>query len=158
MRRQKGSITLYGALAAGVVILLLLAAVKVQSARLEATQANYDRFVGQTETNGLAAIERKKAKETADKNAKDKYDKEYNTMASSNASLSRQLRDARAARGFLPQPAADASGPSRISFDRAKLESALQRLDDGVSQLIARGDEVTLRLKLSQDWARETLK
>ena len=158
MNRQKGQITLYAALAVGVLVVGLTIAVKVQSSRLATCRAEFALFEAQVKANGEAAERAKVAKEAADKAEKVKNDQTYSKLSASNAALARQLRDNRAAGGILPRATATTDSPSGLCFDRPLLESALQRLDDGVSRLVGEGDQATLRLKLSHDWALQTLK
>ena len=146
---------MYGALAAGAVILVMGIALKVQGSRLEAVRNEYEAFKAQVRANGEAAEKAAKAKEAADKALKERIDNETNKLRTTAVNLSRQLRDSRAASGYLPPASATSASPDAITFDRAKLERAIQQLDDGVSQIVARGDQAVIDLNLSLKWAQE---
>ena len=130
--RQRGFITLpimgWAAIAAGVVIVALGIAVKVQTSRLDAVKAEYAQFKGGIEALGKAAELAAKAKEAADKENKEKADAQN---AKTKADLAgvyaayRSLRDQRARGSLLPEAAPGSASPDRITFDRAGFDSAL---------------------------------
>ena len=146
---------IYGALAAGAVILVMGIALKVQGSRLEAVRNEYEAFKAQVRANGEAAERAAKAKEASDKAIKEKIDNETSQLRTTAANLARQLRDSRSASGYLPPASATSASPDAITFDRAKLERTIQQLDDGVSQIVARGDQAVVDLNLSLKWAAE---
>ena len=154
MNRQRGQLMIYGALAAGAVILVMGIALKVQGSRLEAVRNEYEAFKAQVRANGEAAERAAKAKEASDKAIKEKIDNETSQLRTTAANLARQLRDSRSASGYLPPASATSASPDAITFDRAKLERTIQQLDEGVSGLIARGDQAVIDLNLSLKWAQ----
>ena len=137
----------------GVVIAASLAFGALQTHRVESCKAEAAVFVAQVEANGKAAEAAKTKKEAEDKLAKEKNDAAYKTLLGERNILAKQLRDERATGGILPKAPAGSASPSRACFDRALLESALQRLDAGVSGLVAEGDTLGIRLKLAREWA-----
>ena len=155
MNLQRGQLLIYSALAAGAVILVMGIALKVQGSRLEAVRNEYEAFKAQVRANGELAEKAAKAKEAADKATKEKIDNETSQLRTTAANLARQLRDSRSASGYLPPASATSASPDAITFDRAKLERAIQQLDEGVSGLIARGDQAVIDLNLSLKWAQE---
>lgn len=155
VNRQRGQLALYGTLGVGVVLLLMGVALKVQTSRLHSLQAEYEGFKAQVKVLGEQAEKAKQAKEAADKANKERIDNETKKLRSVNADLSKRLRDQRASSGFLPSTGSPAGSPQAITFDRTKLERAIQQLDAGVSSLIERGDQAVIDLNLSLKWASE---
>ena len=159
MRRQHGFVLMsYIYIAATVAFLGLFAFAKIQSSRLAACKAESAAFVAQTKAAGEEA--QRKAKAENERHAKLLKETEAGyAKAKSNLSAANQrLRDANSARRFVPGDSKATDGISRTCYDSAILESALQRLTGGVSQLVDEGDQNTLRLKLSRDWAIDALK
>ncbi len=156
---QRGQFTLpllgWVAVAAGVAFVGLSIALKVQSSRLESCKTEAATFKAQVKANGEAAQKAADAKIAADKANKQRTDNETTKLRAANASLARQLRDSRAASSFLPAAGSPAGRPDAITFDRAKLERAIQSLDEGVSGIVARGDQAVIDLNLSLKWAGE---
>ena len=65
-----------------------------------------------------------------------------------------RLRKSRADTHYLPPASTDTRCPETWAcFDRAELEQAIQRLDDGVSGIVAEGDQVRLKLDTAIQWA-----
>lgn len=93
-----------------------------------------------------------------DKAAKEKADAESKKLRADNAALSKRLRDERARSGILPPAPATAKRPDAITFDRASLERALQRLDDGVSGIVAEGDQARIDLDTAKRWSNSVLR
>ena len=157
MNRQRGQLspTLIIALGGALVVVGSLGYAKLQTSRLEAVKQEYEGFKAQVKANGEAAEKAAKAKEASDKAIKEKIDNETSQLRTTAANLARQLRDNRAASSFLPATGSPSGSPQSITFDRAKLERAIQQLDDGVSQIVARGDQAVVDLNLSLKWAAE---
>ncbi|HEY6018728.1 MAG TPA: hypothetical protein VIY48_02215, partial [Candidatus Paceibacterota bacterium] len=103
---------------------------------------------------GKAAEKVARAHEEHDKQAKEVADANAKKLLADNADLGKRLRNARSRSGFLPKPPADSPSPERACFDRTLLESALQRLDDGVQGLISEGDASKLKLSTAEEWAK----
>lgn len=155
---QRGFIDLpamaWGAIAAGVVIVGLGAAVKFQSYRLETCKTAFETFKAQVVAQGELAAKAAKATEIANQKAKEQADAKTKRLLADNADLAKRLRDARANSNIVPPAAPGSSRPNRATFDRAKLERALQFLDAGVSDLIAEGDGYRLKLSTASEWAK----
>lgn len=137
---------------------VLVVGLGIQTKRVESCKAEAAAFVAQVEANGKAAQKAADAKIAADKANKERTDNETTKLRAANASLARQLRDSRAASSFLPTTGSPAGRPDAITFDRAKLERAIQQLDEGVSGVVARGDQAVIDLNLSLKWAQEIAK
>lgn len=145
------------AVAAGVVILVLGAAVKVQTSRLESVKNEYAQFKATTEALGKAAEVAKKKQEADDKEKKGKADAENAKTKRDLASLYdayRSLRDQRARSGFVPQAPSGATSAATASFDRGALDNALRGFDKGVAGLLREGDEAIADLNTAKEWAR----
>lgn len=93
-----------------------------------------------------------------DRKAKGKSDEELKVARADNLSLSRKLRDARSRRGFLPSSAASAGSTQGITIIGTDLERALQQLDEGVSLLIAEGDQARVTLDAAKQWSNTVLR
>lgn len=157
MKSQRGQLspTLIIALIGAAVVIGSIGYGKLQSSRLDACRASAAAFEAQVKANADAAFKAKQAQEAKDKVTKERIDNETKTLRASNASLARQLRDARSAGGFLPKPSPSAGSAETITFNRARLESALQHLDDGVSAIVERGAGATADLDLALKWASD---
>lgn len=158
MNRQRGFIQLpllgWAAIAAGAAILLLGFALKVQTDRLRAVQAEYGQFKGGVEALGAAAADAAAKKEKDDRERKEKADAEnLKTIAALRADVKR-LRDARSGSSFVPGPAAGASRPDLACFDRAELESALRRFDQELQGIVDEGSAATVDLNTAKVWAQ----
>lgn len=115
-------------------------------------QTAFDEYRGKVEALGEA-----QAKRTAEiikvQNArKDASDASYKIqLAALNADIG-ELRNRRTS--DLPATPTGSRCPDGWAcFDRAELQSALQRFDGEVSGIVAEGDQVKLRLKLAAEWA-----
>lgn len=159
--KQRGFITLplmgWAVIAAGVVILGLGIALKVQTSRLDALRTEYAEFKAGVKALGEAAIVSAKAKEAADQAKKEKSDaanaKTKRDLAGLYAAYG-SLRDQRARGSLLPEAAPGSSSPDRITFDRAGFDSALSGFDKGVTGLLAEGDGAITDLNTARSWAR----
>jgi len=129
---------------------------KIQGNRLDACKAESAAFVAKVEMEGEAAKAAAKAKEKEDLQAKEKADATTKKLLADNAALGKRLRAQRADSSILPVSTAPAGSPAStgIRFDRAKLESALQQLDVGISELVAEGDVARLKLATAAEWAK----
>ena len=125
----------------------------VQGLRLDALQAKYDGFVATTKAEGEAAKKLADAKAAEDKRKKESSDHEYEIRIAALTADVGRLRDARARSSYVPAAPAGSRSPGLACFDRADLESALRRLDAGVSGLIAEGDADAVGLNVARSWA-----
>ena len=115
-------------------------------------------FIAKLEAQAKVQEAKNKEREKADRIAKEKTDAEAKKLRADNAVLSRRLRDERARAGFVPPATAGARHPDRAAFDRAELERALQRLDDGVSAVVAEGDQARIGLDAARAWSNTALR
>ena len=65
----------------------------------------------------------------------------------------RSLRDSKF-RSFLPPAPAAATGPDRITFNRAALDSALSKLDSGTTGLLKEGNTAIVDLDNAKKWGQ----
>ena len=149
------SLTGYIALGAAAIILGMGVALKVQTARLDAVKHEYAVFVADVKAKGEAAKEKVKLIEAANLRNKEKADENIRKLRIANESLAKRLRDERSASRYVPRADPDAPSPERATFDREKLERAIQRLDEQLSSLIARGDEGLKTIEELKEWAQD---
>jgi septal ring factor EnvC (AmiA/AmiB activator) len=128
----------WAAVGAFLLILGLSIALKVQSARLEAVQAEYGAF--KTEVKRLGEEQEKKTKETIARDIKEKErrDADYKSRIARLERDNKRLRDSSGKSDF-PAPASGSPNPDRATFDRAELNRALQRFTGGVAELVIEG-------------------
>jgi hypothetical protein len=155
------NLTLYGFVAAGVVIAGMALGLYVQGALLKAANAQakaatvelrtFKDMVAKTtrEAERVAKpkeIEHNKLKESVDASHKASLDKQR--------AASKRVRDANRARGsYLPgTPAAPASADT-AKVNRADVDGAIDRFVDGVTGLVGEGDEARLALDKAKEWA-----
>lgn len=158
---QRGFIALpmmgWVAIAAGVVILGLGIAVKVQTARLDSVKAEYAGFVAQVEAQGKAAAKVAQAQIAADKLKKERADREHANTKRNLADIYdayRRLRDSRAAGGIVPPAASGSPSPERACFNRPALDNAVSALDRGTTKILERGDAAIADLNTAKEWAK----
>lgn len=145
----------WGAIGAGLLILGLGLALKVQTARLDSCKAEYAAFVAQVKVLGEKAEREAKTKEATDLKAKEKSDADNAKLRTDNAALARRLRDARAGSRFVPPAPASSRRPDAACFSRAELERTLQRLDDEISGIVEKGDNYRIDLDIAKQWIQE---
>lgn len=157
---QRGFIALpvmaWAAIAAGVVILGLGVAVKVQSARLDSEKAAFSAFRAQVEALGLAAqkeaarvnLVNLKAMEAANV----EYAKVKGDLASSYAAY-RKLRNANSGQGGMPIAPTVTSGSDRTCFATDQFAHAMGVLEAGVPNITEQGDAAKSRLIGAMKWA-----
>lgn len=114
-----------------------------------------DAFKASVQAAGEAA--RKEANRINKENLakKEKADAQINKLRTDNANLAKRLRDDRASRSYVPEAAPGSPSPERATFDREKLERAIQRLDEQLSGLIERGDEGLKTIEELKAWAQQ---
>lgn len=130
----------------------------LQSLRLGALQAEYDGFVATTKAAGEAARKEAAVKAESDRQLKESKDHEYKTTLAALRADNERLRHERTRASYVPAAPAGASRPDLACFDRAELDQALRRFDDGASQLVGAGDEAALSLTIAKSWAAEVEK
>lgn len=138
----------------GIGCAILFGLLALQTKRLESAKAEHAAFVAQVKVMGEEAERKRKEQEAKDKAEKEKADVENQTNRSRIADLSRRLRNERASSRFVPAAPTGTKSPDRIAFDRAELERAIQRLDGGVSAIVAEGDQARVDLDTAKRWAK----
>lgn len=126
----------------------------VQGWRLDTVQAKFDGFVATTKAEGEAAEKLAKAAADEDKRNKERVDREYQTTIAGLAADVKRLRDDRARSGYVPAAPAGSRSPGLACFDRAELEQALRRFDEGVTGIIGEGDADAVGLNSAREWAQ----
>jgi hypothetical protein len=144
----------YWALGAAILVLATIAYISHLQRDRDAIRAEYAGFVAQVKVQGEAAKKAAQIQEAADKKRKDQVDAENARLRRANAAIARGLRDARSSAGYLPQPAPGSASPPSTCFDREQLESAIRRLDAGLSELAERGDQAITDLDTAKEWAK----
>jgi len=153
MRQQRG-FTLYIVLAALLAFGGVSALAWLQTQRLDACKQESATFRAEVKAKGEAAIAEAKRIDAENKAKQEKINRENKTLRVDNRRINDELLNIRASRGYLPGPAASSRSPDRIAFDRAELESAIQRLDAGVSGIVAAGDADRIDLNSARRWAQ----
>lgn len=141
-----------------VIFALVASAIGLYIWHCEKTKLDHAVFRSEVERAGKEAKAEADKREADDKKAKEKADEENKRMSDNVAALNLKLRNERAARSYVPAAAPGARRPDVAPFDRAELERAIQRLDGGVSGLIAEGDQARVGLDTARKWAQDTLK
>lgn len=115
-------------------------------------EAKYEAYVAEVAAVAAAAAERTKATEAKNKKEKELADAKNAARLADLRVANQRLRDERNNSGYLPSPASSASDPDRISFSRAKLESAIRRLDEGLSEIAGQCDDERSKLNVLREW------
>lgn len=156
--KQRGFIlpsglTLYAAIGAIIIIVLLSAALKVQSSRLDAVKSEYDGFVAQTKAAGK--LQEAKTKETESKHIKitKEKDNEIDVARTNHANDLKRLRDKHTRGGIVPTAPADSVKPSLACFDRQELSEAIRDFTGEVGELVAKGQSCAIELNNAREWA-----
>ena len=159
MLRQRGFITLgpmvYAALAAGIAILGLTIALKVQTARLDAEKAEHKAFVEHTRAIGVAQEARAKRIAEQDKTRKEKADAENTITRARLDDALRKLRDNRPGGSFVPPAPAGAGRPDLACYDRAEFVGAVGKFVEGLRGLADEGSKAAVDLNTAKKWAQE---
>ena len=144
---------LYAAIGAGVIIVGLSAALKVQSSRLESCKTEFAAFKLETKRIGEAQEKAAKEKEQRDKKLKERTDADHQrTVARLNRDIQRLRDDSR--RSILPPAPAGTASPERACFDRADLDRAVSGFIAGVGELVAEGAAGIAGLDAAKAWAQ----
>jgi hypothetical protein len=145
----------YKWIAVAVVVSGLGVALTIQTKRLDATKSEYAAFVAKVEAQGKKAEAEARQKEAEYKARKEKTDHEHaKTIVALSADIKR-LRDSRTASRYLPPAPTSAGSIEKICFDRSKLESAFERLDDELTGIATTGDFAITDLNAAKGWAKE---
>jgi cell shape-determining protein MreC len=130
----------WAAVGAFLLILGLSIALKVQSARLEAVQAEYGAF--KTEVKRLGEEQEKKTKETIARDIKEKErrDADYKSRIARLERDNKRLRDS-SGREFVSSSGSSGGSPERATFDRAELDRALREFATEVAGIVGEGQK-----------------
>jgi hypothetical protein len=134
-------------------ILGLSVALKVQSARLEAVQAEYGAF--KTEVKRLGEEQEKKTKEQIARDIKEKErrDADYKSRIARLERDNERLRDS-SGREFVPSSGSGSTNPDRACFSRGQLDTAIRAFVDGVSGIVEEGARGIAGLDTAKEWAQ----
>ena len=173
---QRGFIALpvmaWAAIAAGVVIVGLSVAIKVQSARLDACKADAAAFRAQVEALGREAAKEAAKINLANQKAKEVSDGEYakvkGDLASSYAAY-RKLRNANSGSRTVPPAAKVTGNTDRTCYRSAEVARAVGDFEAGISgafgileagipQITEQGDSARVRLVGTMKWAASLAK
>ena len=124
-----------------------------QKAKTDLVKAQFSGFVEQTKIIGKQAQKNAIEKEKSDQAIKEKVDVENIRISSAIRVDARQLRDARSRGNFVPIKPTGSGSPETACFNRAKLEQAIQRLDDRISGIIERCDDAVVGLDTAKRWS-----
>ncbi len=153
----------YGAIAAGAVILTLSGLLWWQTSRLDKcvedkakVQAQFDGFVAETKRLGEVAQREAQAEMLQNKMWKELNDAKTSAdIAALRAERDRLRRDRKdPGRSVVPAAPAGARDPATACFDRPQLESAVRAFEAGVERLIDAGDEARVNLDGAKRWAQ----
>ena len=156
MKYQRGFLpfALYGVIAAGVVILGLGIALKVQSSRLDAVKAEYAGFQAQVKSAGEIA-QAQADREKADRAAITKKQEAENAIKykdlSDKYAAARRMLNANPG-GGQAKPLSDAAPLISCSDRQADTAGRLERLEAGILNLTERGDKAIQRTIDCRNW------
>jgi len=146
--------TLIGAAAAGVLILGLGAAVKVQSSRLETCKTEHAAFVDKVKTVGEAQEAAAKLTDEQNKTRMEKANAENARTKSALAIALNSLRSQRPSSGFVSAAPATSSRPDLACYDRADLGGTIGKVVDGVRAIADECTAATVDLNTAKAWAQ----
>lgn len=126
----------------------------LQRVQKDAIRAEYAEYRTNIAKAAQAASELALKKTIADQKRKEQADEENLRLRADLAATTRRLRDARSASSFVPAAAPSSPRPEIASFERADLERAIRRLDDGIQELITEGDAAVIDLETAKGWAQ----
>lgn len=152
---------LYGAIAAGAVIIALAGALYVQTTRLELEQKRraalaeaFQEYRRKVSELGIQARKDAAHQAAADLKNKERTDAENTTLRAARAALARELRDARRSRGsYLPPAAPGAASPETATVDRSEFDRTMELLDERGSRIAEEGDKAIVDLDSAKRWA-----
>lgn len=126
----------------------------VQGSRLDSAKSQHAAFVAVVKAQGEAAQDKANRQAEADRKAKERADRDYQTNIDRLRADNQRVRDASARTDFVPAAPAGSRSPGLACFDRSELERALRSFDVGVSGLAQEGSETGAALDSSREWAR----
>lgn len=120
----------------------------------EKSKDNFKKLVYQLEAQ--AKEQEKRNKERADQQAKAKEEADAKAKRDT-AQLHRtiaRLRDERSRASLVPAAPAASDDPARACFDRAELDGALRKFEEGITGLLAEGEQAVIGLDAAKAWQR----
>lgn len=154
-QRGFANLTLYAAIGAGVAILGLTIALKVQTARLDAVKDEYERFKGVTEAIGKIYKDKAKAKEAEykaiTKRTDDAHKKDTAYLRTDADRLRQQLNSGSGGLSGIP---ANPQRPDLACFERSQLDSAIRQYQSDLLGIAQKGAQATLDLDTAKSWVR----
>lgn len=152
----------YKWLAIGGVLLLLGAALYVQTKRLDTCKKEYAEFVAKVKALGEVQEVITKAKDAENHKAKERADEQNRKAKRDLAGLYdaySKLLNANSSSSNLPAAAASSPSPNSITFDRAALDRGLATADEilqsGAAKILRRGDEAIADLDVAKAWSAD---
>lgn len=124
-----------------------------QEKRVLAVTSELADFKARVDEDGKQAQTIVENKAAADKLLKEKTDEASQRAVAAVIADNDKLRKYRARTGYVPAASPGSKRPNVACFDRAKLESAIQLADAGISELIKQGDECRVSLDSAKTWA-----
>jgi hypothetical protein len=154
---QKGfaNLTLYAAIGAGVVILGMSVALRIQTSRLDTVKREYAAFQAQVKAAGEIAEQKARAKEKADLAIKRNLDNENKLLRNNLALESKRLRELNSSSSTVSQLPVATVRPDLACFDRAELDSAIRLYQSDLLGIAEKGAQATLDLDTAKSWVRE---
>jgi hypothetical protein len=147
--------TLIGAAAAGVAILVLVGAVKVQTSRLESCKQEFEAFQTKVRTLGELQEAETKRKDAANAAAKEKADDQAKRRRAADAAIIRSLRESRPGSSVVPAAPATSSRPDLACFERFDYQRTTGEFIEAVRGLADEGSAATLSLDVAKEWAQQ---
>jgi len=149
-----GPALLYGAIAAGAVILALSLAVWVQTGRVEAWKGKHDNLVTQTKIIGdKRNADTKIENERLTKKAKE-ANEQTTILRAKFADASNRLRDNSTRRSYVPSVTTSTSRPDLSCYDRAELDRAIRDFTGNTGELVIEGESKSIDLDVAKTWAQ----
>ena len=124
--------------------------------KFKSVQGEYAHFAADVKAKGELAAEHAKVVDADNVKRKELSDDEYNKTLAALTADNERLRNSSARISIVPQASPASKRPELACFDRAELEQATRRLDEGLSGIAAAGDERTIMLNAARAWGAST--
>jgi hypothetical protein len=144
-------ISTYAMIGMGLVIALMGAGLKIQTARLHSAQHE----LALVQAIGEQAQRAATAQAAADLRNKERSDDEAKRITAAHNAVVARLRDANARRSFVPAAPASSKRPELACFDRTELDGALRQFVANAIGLIGEGEQATIDLDVVKGWAKK---
>ena len=145
---------LYAAIGAGVLIVGLSVALKLQTMRLQSCEEKFSVFRLETKLLAEAQDEKNRAREVSDLKLKEKTDADHKAaVARLNRDIKR-MRDVHARSSLTPEAPATSRRPEFACFDRTLFAGAIREFEREVEEIVGSGAEATLNLDAAKAWAQ----